>query len=740
MTNIKSNKKVLRISAAIMLVVTLISSLCMFNANATSGDKVTVTFDYCYDSTGNTIKFQKLTTNGDYTVGVQGEALCKIFADGKEAYCIEPGHSLYSGTSLTVDGSTVWKKLGSAKQKAINLALLYGKPGSEKSLSGTADQKWVATQLIVWEIVTDCRSTDNGFKCTNTKYIDGITAGDANPGVKKVYNEISNSLAQYSTVPSFAAAVSSKAKTYEMDYSNGKYTLTLNDDNKVLSKFDFKSTDGVSVSSSGNKLTLSSDKEIPSAVSFNSAKSMPSVGKATLIPYGDATYQDVITGVENDADPIRAYFKVKTSNGNLSIVKTSEDGKIENIEFTIKGNDFEKTVKTGSKGEISISDLTPGTYTVTEKTYSEYVTQKTQTVTVESGKTATVEFSNVLKKWNLTVTKVDSETKSAQGNATLSGAVYGVYNNGKLVDEYTTDEKGSFTTKSYTCGDNWTLKEISPSEGYLLDTNEHHIGAEPKNFTKPNNLISLEVKEQVIKGSATTTKVDKEYPDNKLSGAVFEVYSDTDNDKKFDAEKDTLVAEMTETDTGVYSLDNLVYGGYFMFEKEAPNGFVKDNEYHYFEVSKNEKAVTVENEAGVGFTNKPVKGKIEITKKDVSSGKLLPDTGFRIRDEKGNIVVEGYTDENGVATFELRSGKYTYEEFDAPDRYVIDTTPHSFEITEDGQIIKAEMTNQKEATPDQPQTGEESNMSLFVGLGAIALGAIVAVCIIKFKKKDEDDE
>ena len=91
------------------------------------------TSDYCYDSTGNIIKFQQTTVGDGYTVGTPGEELCKIFADGKEAYCIEPGHTLYSGNTLTESASTVWKNLGLAKQKAINLALLYGKPGSEKS-------------------------------------------------------------------------------------------------------------------------------------------------------------------------------------------------------------------------------------------------------------------------------------------------------------------------------------------------------------------------------------------------------------------------------------------------------------------------------------------------------------------------------------------------------------------------------------------------------------------------------
>lgn len=100
---------------------------------AASGDKVTITFDYCYDSAGNIIKFQQTTVNDGYTVGTVGEELCKIFADGKEAYCIEPGHTLYSGNTLTEDGSTVLKNLGSAKRKQLTLLCSTANPVREKA-------------------------------------------------------------------------------------------------------------------------------------------------------------------------------------------------------------------------------------------------------------------------------------------------------------------------------------------------------------------------------------------------------------------------------------------------------------------------------------------------------------------------------------------------------------------------------------------------------------------------------
>lgn len=818
MTKLIRNKKFTRITALLLVVAVIFGTMFSLPVSAASGDKVTITFDYCYDSTGNTIKFQQTTVSNGYTVGTPGEELCKIFADGKEAYCIEPGHTLYSGSTLTEDGSTVWKNLGSAKQKAINLALLYGKPGSGKCLSGTEDQKWVATQLIVWEFVSGCRSTGEGYKCTNTKFIDGICAGGANPGVKSVYNAISKSLANYSTVPSFASAIASKAETYEMKYSDGKYTLTLTDSNSILSDFNFKTTSGISVSKSGNKLTLTSTSSVNDAVTFNSAKSMPSVGNTTLIPYGDASLQDVITGVENDADPIRAYFKVKTSSGNLKLVKISEDGNVANIEFTVKGDGYSKTVKTNSKGEFKLTDLVPGNYIVTEVTDSKYETQKSQTVKVESGKTATVtfenvlkkgslevvktsednfnegvefhlygtslsganvdlyattnadgvatftnvlvsgdklytleevdtadryvvpkkqtapiewnkvtqrSFDNVLKKWNLTVTKTDAETKSAQGDATLAGAVYGIYNNGKLVDKYTTDKNGSFKTSYYVCGDNWTLKEIEPSEGYLLDETEYHIGAEAKKYTIENNSISMGVTEDILKGKISiikhtddgSTKI--ETPEK---CAEFQVYLKSSGSyaKATESERDTLVCD----EYGFAETKELPYGTYTVHQTKGWNGteFIAD-----FDVFVNEDGKTYK----YLINNSSLESYVKIVKVDSETGKQIPyaGAGFQIYNPDGKLVTMKYsyptvteidtfyTNSDGylITPETLPYGKgYSVVEVQAPYGYILDSTPVYFDITaekiseENGvTIVKAEKKNTpQKGTITVEKTGE----------------------------------
>lgn len=736
MTKLIRNNKFTRITALLLVVAVIFGTMFTLPVSAASGDKVTITFDFCYDSTGNIIKFQQTTVSDGYTVGTPSEELCKIFADGKEAYCIEPGHTLYSGNTLTESASTVWKNLGSAKQKAINLALLYGKPGSGKNLSGTEDQKWVATQLIVWEFVSGCRNTADGYKCTNTKFIDGICAGGANPGVKSVYNAISKSLANYLTVPSFASAIASKAETYEMKYTDGKYTLTLTDSNSILSDFSFKTTSGISVSKSGNKLTLTSTSHVNDVVTFNSAKSMPDVGKTVLVPYGDVTLQDVISGVENDADPIRAYFKVKTSSGNLKLVKTSEDGNVANIEFTVKGDDYSKTVKTNSKGEFELTDLVPGKYTVTEHTPTEYAEQKSKTVNVESGKTATVSFSNVLKKWNLTVTKTDAETKSAQGDATLAGAVYGIYNNGKLVDKYTTDKNGSFTTSYYVCGDKWTLKEIEPSEGYLLDETEYHIGVEAKKYTLENNSVSIGVTEDILKGKIAiikhtddgSTKI--ETPEK---CAEFQVYLKSSGSyaKATESERDTLVCD----EYGFAETKELPYGTYTVHQTKGWNGteFIAD-----FDVFVNENGKTYK----YLINNSSLESYVKIVKVDSETGKQIPyaGAGFQIYDPNDKLVTMTYTypEVTTIDTFYTNSdgylitpetlpyGKgYSVVEVQAPYGYILDSTPVYFDITAENTSEENGVTIVKVEKKNTPQKGTitvEKTGDIFSNVTAVGGG------------------
>lgn len=224
---------------------------------------------------------------------------------------------------------------------------------------------------------------------------------------------------------------------------------------------------------------------------------------------------------------MKGFLNLKVSYGSARIVKVSEDGVVEGIPFHVSGNGVDTTVTTGAGGEIQIDNLAPGEYTVTEESIDRYVPQESKTVTVLSGQTATVEFSNVLKKFTVTLTKSDSEKGEAQGDATLEKAVYGIYKGDELVDTYETDASGSFTTAEYICGPDWTVQEITPSEGYLLDEAVHPVGAEPGNFTIEHNAVAMGVTEEVIKGNVALIKhtddgeTQIETPE---AGAEFQIY------------------------------------------------------------------------------------------------------------------------------------------------------------------------------------------------------------------------
>ena len=344
-------------------------------------------------------------------------------------------------------------------------------------------------------------------------------------------------------------------------------------------------------------------------------------------------------------------------------------------------------------------------------------------------------------------TKVDKEYPEN----TLGGAIFEIFVDvdgnqefdaeiDLLVGEMTETENGIYTMDNLRYNGYFLYEKVAP-EGFLKDDGYYYFEIRNDGETVVvENEAGIGFTNQPIKGNVTTTKVDEEYPENKLTGAKFHIYADTDKNGEFNAEIDTFVVALSETELGVYLAEGVRFGGYFLYEETAPVGFVKDDTYHYFEIRNDGETIVVENKAGVGFTNKPIVGELELTKTDIADGKPLAGVGFRIKDADGNTVIEGYTDENGIAKFTLRYGKYTYSEFDPLDGYVANTDEYPFEITEDGQLVKASVTNEKIPVPDIPQTGDNSNLGFWIGLGAIALGGLIATAVIAIKRKKDDED
>ena len=432
-------------------------------------------------------------------------------------------------------------------------------------------------------------------------------------------------------------------------------------------------------------------------------------------------------------------FHNTLKRGSLEVIKTSEDHLIEGVKFhltgaSLSGLPVDEYAVTDSTGKAVFSDVLIGTgYVLSEvDTDVRYVIPEDQTAAVEWSKVTHKSIHNVLKKWNATVTKSDSATGTPQGDAKLSGAVYGVYKGGQLVDTYVTDGNGQFTTVYYACGDDWTIREITPSEGYLLDSTVYPVGAEPQRYTAEYNPIALDVTEQVIRGGVALTKVDKDYPENKLEGAVFEVYRDSNRNQKLDAE-DELLGTMEELGGGEYALTGLCYGGYFVKEAKAPEGFYLDENAYYFSITTDGETVTVENEAGKGFLNAAQVGSLRIVK--TSSDGKLEGFSFRVTGANGYDRVF-QTDAEGAILIEgLRIGDYTVSEVrdGTSDGYLLpaDKTASVFE----GAVTEVEMHNEKKPALEVPQTGDNSHMALWLGLlGISGIGAVTVLLMRKRKK------
>ena len=766
--------------------------------------------------------------------------------DGPACYCIEPGvpRNLYRSYesygedywdtfpaeyNRTIDGRTMKTLLGRIMQYGYqgNLSLDWR---SQNKADADKLAHMMATQVLVWETVVGERDAD--FNHVDPGSADAVksvyrTSHPLYSRFSAYYDSIEASVKKHTVVPSFMDRSEEAAQTVELSWDGGRYTATLTDTNGVLGEYAFSSAQSdMTFAVDGNDLTISAETASADGVTITAVRNNTRQGVLVWSDghYGpDGTMQDVVTFRDTVSDPMYAYLHLKVGYGSVKIIKTSEDGEVSGISFTVSGNGTEQTVTTNADGEMQLDDLRPGAYTVTEQSSDRYEPQEVRQVTVISGQVATVTFHNtlkrgsleviktsedhliegvkfhltgaslsglpvdeyavtdstgkavfsdvligtgyvlsevdtdvryvipedqtaavewskvthksihnVLKKWNATVTKSDSATGTPQGDAKLSGAVYGVYKGGQLVDTYVTDGNGQFTTVYYACGDDWTIREITPSEGYLLDSTVYPVGAEPQRYTAEYNPIALDVTEQVIRGGVALTKVDKDYPENKLEGAVFEVYRDSNRNQELDAE-DELLGTMEELGGGEYALTGLCYGGYFAKEAQAPEGFYLDENAYYFAITTDGETVTVENEAGKGFVNAAQVGSLRIVKTS-SDGKL---EGFSFRVTGANGYDQVFqTDAEGFILVEgLRIGDYTVSEVrdSSSDGYLLpaDKTASVFE----GAVTEVEMHNEKKPALEVPQTGDNSHMALWLGLLGISGIGAAAILLMRKRKK-----
>lgn len=750
--------------------------------------------------------------------------------EGNICYCIEPGVPQQTGNTFTKKGEDFWDEYPSSYNSTISpddIKLFIGRI-FQYGYTGTISTSWrsqneggdklanaVATQLLIWETVVGERDADFNKVGTGGKSAIVEQISTNHPLYSRImgyYNSIAASVQRHSKVPSFLAKSAGKAQNIELEWNGEAYTATLADTNGVLSDYVFSANaSGIRFSVSGNTLTITADDAPSDTVTITAEKKNSQ--RRGVITWTDGVYgpngklQDTVTYAQTVNDPVKGYLNIKVSYGSAKIVKTSEDGKVEGISFTITGNGVNKTVTTGAGGIIQIDNLALGVYTVTEQNYDKYEPQEVRRVTVVSGQVTTVNFNNtlkrgtlivtktsedglnegvkfhlygtslsglavdeyavtdsagkavfsdvligtgytleevdtairyvvpekqtaavewntvtnksftnILKKWNVTVTKSDAETGLPQGDATLAGAVYGIYKGDQLVDTYTTDANGQFTTKYYVCGDDWTIREITPSEGYLLDNTVYPIGAAAKNYTVEYNTTASDVTEQIIKGRIAIIKhaddgeTQLETPEAGAEFAVFlKAAGSYDNAKA--SERDYLICD----ENGYAVTKDLPYGIYTVHQAKGWDGRELLADFDVYIAKDGQTYRYLAN-------NRNFESYIKIVKVDAETGKVIPlaGAGFRLYRPDRSLITQTFTypEVTTIDTFYTNSDGYlitpekleygtgySLVEVSAPYGYTLNSEPIYFDVTADNATEENTVTVVEVTKPNTAQKG-----------------------------------
>ena len=512
------------------------------------------------------------------------------------------------------------------------------------------------------------------------------------------------------------------------DFTRGKIKVNKTADDGIVSGREFKVT-GNDGSSYTKKTNANGVAEFSGLKVYNT-----STGKSITYTVSeinvDTRYEvpkaQNVTLTSGDVDlTVNVKFNNQLKTGSIKINKQSEDNQNGDREFTITGNGKTYTIKTGSDGIAILSDIPVYNsnnekivYTISEKNVPiRYVVPAEQTTTLTADATTTKTFKNILKKFTVELTKQDSKTASAQGNGTLAGAVYGLYKDGELVDTYTTDENGYFKTKEYVCG-NYTVQEISPSEGYLIDKTVYSVGAEAENYFIEHNPLSMTVTEDVIKGNIAMIKhsddgsTQIETPE---VGAEFEVYLKSSGSyaNAVETERDHLTCD----ENGFAQTKDMPYGIYTVHQTKGWEGteFIAD-----FDVNISENGQTYR----YLINNAEFESYVKVVKVDSETGKTIPyeGAGFEIYNADGEkmTMMYSYPSPTAIDVFYTNSegylitpevlpyGEYSLVEVQAPYGYVLDKTPVSFSVSSENAEEENSLTIVKVEKQNTAQKGKIS--------------------------------
>lgn len=481
------------------------------------------------------------------------------------------------------------------------------------------------------------------------------------------------------------ANYNASTKTYTFDgLTDGDYTFL-----EVLSK---KGAGNVFPNSWNIKVTNANGTVVYNKT-FTTEISRDENGDARL---GVNTAKIPITGL-NGGGRMTMTINNAPLTGDLKIIKTSSSGNVAGFNFKVEGNGISKTVQSGADGTIRVDGLAEGTYKVTEvlSADSPYYCASTnpQTVTVQVGKLATVTFNNELKKWQVTVTKRDAETGTAQADASLDGAVYGLYKDGTLVKRYTV-KNGTFTTDSYLCGTGYALNEISAPSGYQLDTDVYNLDdySAAGKCTGPLTASQVTVLEDVIKGYFQITKRTKNPVSGATAaevGAVFRYYLKSAG--SYDACAAAYKGSLTTGTGGVGKSKALPYGTYVVEQTEM---LVGTDKIDPFEVTISQHGKIYEYTKDDPFWT----GTVSIVKYEAGTTTPLK-ARFNLLDSNRTVLESGTTGTDGKLSFTTKlvyGLTYYIQETEAPDGYVLNDMQHPISVTQRNQAITLTLYNKPE--------------------------------------------
>ena len=370
-------------------------------------------------------------------------------------------------------------------------------------------------------------------------------------------------------------------------------------------------------------------------------------------------------------------------------------------------------------------------------------------------------ISNAEIKAKLKVVKIDADSKEVIKMSGIKFKIFDLQNNeyvcqnvtypnAQKICEFETNENGEFITPYALKSGKYRLEEIDQKiNGYLWNSNsmEFEIGENSELITDNDygTMILVKFKNQQVKGKVTINKTGEKliikngsysYEEVSLEGVKFGIYAREDiitKDGKKHYKKNELISTIYTNDEGVAELDNLFLGKYYIKELSVPNdNLVLDTKEYDFELTYKDQYTEVVTKS-FEILNKYKKGELIFTKTDLSTGKVLPNTLIEIYTENNVLIFSGKTDKDGkIIISNLPVGKYFILEKEAPEGYMLTDGKIHFEIKDNGDVVKANMTNQAIEVPNTSLN--DSNVINVIGVVVTLLG-IAYLIYDKVKKK-----